>query len=127
MKRITALICSAVIAAFCLCSCDQMDKAVNDVKEKASEVISDRDNEPARPTDNKTGPVDSSRESVTPTNDNAEELPTAGTDDDKVGEDFDEMIDNGEVEDGDGNIGERENEDGDGNIDYNTPENEDKI
>lgn len=111
MKRLFALLCAAVLLCVCLCSC--MDNAANKVKDKASEAASDVK-------DLMQGATDQPQviETVSPTR--AEDGDMMETIADMIASEYDDMVDNGEVDDGDGNVGEKEDHDGDGNA---APEN----
>lgn len=107
MKRLFALICAAVLLCVCLCSC--MDNAADKVKDKASEAASDvkgiMQDATERP---------QVIETASPTNNTMETIA------DMIATEYDDMVENGEVDDGDGNVGDREDHDGDGNA---APEN----
>ena len=125
MKRIIALFCAVLCMGMLLCSCAGLDNTMNTVKERASEALSGANNDPTRYSGDNNGLFDDNRETMTPTNPTyaAEEYTEADyTEDNQIGEDLGEMIENGEVEDGDGNVGDLENRDGDPNTDENAAE-----
>ena len=126
MKKIIALVFAALMTAACLCACEGMENTMNKAKDKASEVVSDLNDDATKYSGDNNGLFDDNRETITPTNasDNLAETETAAdvTDDDTMGENIGEMIENGEVEDGDGNVGSLENSDSDANTDENAAE-----
>ena len=109
MKRLFALLCTAMMVGVMLCSCTG---TANNVKEKASEAVSDiKKDMNDNATENKS--VVDQNGTVVPTD------PTEGsvmeTIEDAVATEWDSMKEDGKVDDGDGNVGDRENSDGDGN------------
>lgn len=110
MKRFFALVCAVMMVAVVLCSCS--GDTTGKVKEKASEAVSDiKKDMKDSATENK-GIVDKNG-TVAPTV--APEGDVMETVEDAVATEWDDMVENGEVNDGDGNVGEAENHDGDGN------------
>ena len=117
MKRFFALICVILIVSVSLCACAQ--DAVDKVKQTASEAMSDMNGNTTEYSNDNKGLLDDNRETVysaDPTVDNTDGI---FTDEGNMATEWDEMVEDGEVNDGDGNIGERENDDGDANIDEN--------
>ena len=112
MKRLIALMSAVVLLCGSLCACD--NKATDKMKDKASEAVADvKDSMTATEAKDDNNMMDNDRETVTPSvtaQDNTDLESFIATE-------WDDMVENGEVEDGDGNIGEAENKDGDGNKD----------
>ena len=109
MKHLLALVCATLLVGVMLCSCTG---TANKVKEKASEAVSDI----------KKDMKDSATENKSMVDTNGTVVPTEPTDGslmetivDAVATEWDDMVEDGQIEDGDGNVGERENNDGDGN------------
>ena len=111
MKRILVLLCAAIAVSLLLCSC--MSTTAGKVEEKASEFINDLKPEATSYSGDNQGLYDDNSPTQLPT----EKSDMMETIADAVATEWDDMVENGEVEDGDGNVGERENEDGDGNYD----------
>ena len=110
MKRLIVLLCAVLAVCLILCSC--MQTSAGKVSDKAKETVDSRQNATVRSGDDK-GLFDDNRETTLPTEKNS----MMETVMDAVATEWDEMVENGEIDDGDGNVGDRENEDGDGNID----------
>lgn len=115
MKQLFALLCAALMVGVILCSCN--GNTANNVKEKASEAVSDI----------KKDMKDSVTENKGIVGQNGTVEPTDATDssmmetiEDAVATEWDNMVEDGQVDDEDGNVGDRENNDGDGNV---APEN----
>lgn len=111
MKRFFALLCAAAMVGVMLCSCT--GDTAGKTKEKASEAVQDIKKD--------------MKDSVTEIEKIETTVPTESPDDnmaetimDAVETEWDDMVENGEVDDGDGNVGDAENNDGDGNT---APEN----
>lgn len=111
MKKIIVLLCAVLMLALSLCACmntsagrvDETDAPTTFVKptersSKGSEALAET--------------KDTDREK--PTNNDSEMMETIV---DAVATEWDDMVEDGQIEDGDGNVGERENNDGDGNYD----------
>ena len=118
MKRFLALI--AVVTVICVCLSACAGEAVDKVKQTASEAVSDMTKDATKYSNDNQGLLDDNRETLKasePTEDNTDGVATE--DGNMMATEWDNMVENGEVEDGDGNIGERENADGDKNVDEN--------
>ena len=107
MKRIIVLLCAAVLLALSLCAC--MNTSAGRVDDKATEAST-----LMTPTErDKTRDIaDDKEHNVKPTEKGSDMMETIA---DIVATEWDEMVDDGEVEDGDGKVGDLENHDGDGN------------
>ena len=117
MKRFLVLIAAVLIVSVSLCACGS--EAMDKVKQTASEAISDMTKDETKYSNDNQGLLDDNRETMgmsEPTEDNTDGI---ATEEGNMATEWDEMVENGEVEDGDGNIGDRENADGDQNIDEN--------
>lgn len=118
MKRIIALMCVAVLTAALLCGCmDSVNNMANDVRNKASEVADDMRTDPTRYSNDNNGLLDDNRETYSPTEDYVDNTDGIMTEEGNFSEEWNDMVEDGEVEDGDGNVGELENRDGDANVD----------
>ena len=118
MKRLLLLVCAVITVCLILCSC--MSTTAGKVKDSASEFINDITPQSTKYSGDNQGLFDDNRPTELPT-EKSNIMETIG---DAIATEWDDMVDNGEVEDGDGNIGERENEDGDGNVDPAEEDNE---
>ena len=107
MKRIIVMLCAAVMIAVSLCSC--VNTSAGKVDEKATQAVSG-----VKPTERKNIAATDSKEKVKPTDGDSELMETIV---DAVATEWDEMVQDGEVEDGDGNVGDLENHDSDSNYD----------
>lgn len=105
MKRILILLCGVLMIAAVLCSC--MNTSAGKVDEKATQAYSDD-----KPTEHHNIAATDNKEM--PTEDDSALMETIG---DIVATEWEDMVQDGEIEDGDGNVGDRENNDGDGNVD----------
>ena len=119
MKRFIVLAFAMLMISLSLCGC--MDNTVDKVKDKASEALSDMNKDVAteHSNDNK-GLLDDNRETTAtdaPTMTESENETTSSTEGDIIATEWDDMVEDGEVEDGDGNVGDRENDDNDANVD----------
>lgn len=110
MKHLFVLMSAVLMVGVMLCSCT--GNTANNVKEKASEAVSDI----------KKDMKDNATENKSMVDNNGTVVPTAPTDgsmmetiEDAVATEWDNMKEDGKVDDGDGNVGDRENNDGDGN------------
>ena len=115
MKQFIALICAAMMICVMLCSCsgDTAEKTKEKASEAASDIKKDMENSV---TENKE--IIAQKETIAPTTStDGDMMETIG---DAVATEWNDMVENGEVNDGDGNVGDRENNDGDGNA---APEN----
>ncbi len=101
MKRLFALVCASVILSAILCGC--MTETEQKVKDTASEASSGLQKVATE--------VGFDSQETRADNTAATEPDLV----DKIEENVDDMVENGEVEDGDGNVGDLENTDGDGN------------
>ena len=114
MKRLLALMCAVLIVGFSLCACSE--DTVKSAKQTASEAMSDIKKDLTQNTDNKDGMGKNDRATIAAT-----EPVESAADDTDIGEmietEWNDMVDDGEVNDGDGNVGDLENKDGDGNVD----------
>ena len=116
MKRLIVLLCAVLFISLSLCACG--DDTAQKAKEKASEVMSGIENSMSTDYSNDNqGLLDDNRETIEPTNPTEDNTDGIYTDEGNMATEWDEMVENGEVDDGDGNIGKMENRDGDGNID----------
>lgn len=116
MKKLIVLLCAVLLISLSLCACE--DDTAQKLKQDASEAMSDIKNSLSTDYSNDNqGLLDDNREAIQPTNPTEESTDGIYTDEGNMGTEWDEMVENGEVNDGDGNIGEMENHDGDTNID----------
>lgn len=117
MKRLSALFCAVLVLSFSLCACTQ--DLVDDAKSKVSEISSD-----LTPDSTDTnGLTDNSRIDAAPTAPVEDTTDGIYTEEGNMATEWQDMVENGEVEDGDGNIGDLENRDGDANTDVEAAEN----
>lgn len=104
MKRILVLLCAVLMTAAGLCAC--MNTSAGRVEEKATQAVSGMN--PTEIRDAVTG----KNEKTKPTDNVSSMMETIG---DVVATEWQDMVEDGEVEDGDGKVGDLENHDGDGN------------
>ena len=110
MKRLIALMCAVLMMGVLFCSCN--DNTAGKVKDKASEAVQDiKEDMKKSPTENKR--IVDNNGTTAPTE--APDGDMMETIEDVVATEWDDMVENGEVDDGDGNVGDAENNDGDGN------------
>lgn len=103
MKRILVFVCAALLLTLTLCGC--VNTSAGRVEEKATQSVSGM-----KPTENNEVIADK-RTDTKPTDNTSSIIETIG---DIVATEWDDMVQDGEVEDGDGNVGDLENHDGDG-------------
>ena len=107
MKRLTALLCAVLLIGVLCCSCNS--ETADKTAQKASEAVSDMKQNVKNDRETQNVPV-----TVVPT-EAAETSDVIETLVDMAATEWNDMVENGEVEDGDGNVGDMENHDGDGN------------
>lgn len=110
MKKFFVLLCAVLMLALSLCAC--MNTSAGRVDETQAPTTF------VKPTEHSKGSEALAEtrynDRVMPTDDDSEMMETIV---DAVATEWDDMVEDGQIEDGDGNVGERENNDGDGNYD----------
>lgn len=111
MKRITALVCVMMLSAVLLCGCTR--DLTNDARQMASEFMAGGTEIGTEYSGDNNGLFDDVRESEASTEAIEDNTDGISTTESNMEENWDEMVEDGQVEDGDGNIGDLENRDGD--------------
>ncbi|MBQ6412397.1 MAG: hypothetical protein IJI19_02815 [Ruminococcus sp.] len=110
MKKFFVLLCAVLMLALSLCAC--MNTSAGRVDETQAPTTFVKPTERSKGSEALAETKNNDREA--PTDDDSEMMETIV---DAVATEWDDMVEDGQIEDGDGNVGERENNDGDGNYD----------
>lgn len=110
MKKFFVLLCAVLMLALSLCAC--MNTSAGRVDETQAPTTFVKPTEYSKGSEALAETKNNDREA--PTDDDSEMMETIV---DAVATEWDDMVEDGQIEDGDGNVGERENNDGDGNYD----------